>query len=451
MVRSSADRLNAGRALRDKVPRKSHGEWKAPGNRPDPIDLLIDSSRGRLAELLPIRYGRMVKSPFAFLRGAAAVMASDLSHTPSTGTRVQAGGDCHIMNFGAFATPERNLIFDISDFDETLPAPWEWDVKRLAASVEVAGRYAGFKAKDCQRAVWAAVCSYREHMGEYATTPVLEVWYQRIDFERLVKKIPEPEERKRTRREIEKARSQSFPMHLFPKLTEGKGQRARIKDDPPLIYHQAGQQRASYREQVQHVLHRYRESLPAHYRVLLDRFEYRDMAIKVVGVGSVGTFCAVALLMAADDEPLFLQIKEARASVLEQYVGASRYASHGERVVVGQHLMQAASDMLLGWTAGLERHREFYVRQLRDMKVSMDPETMDAAGLAYYAQACAWALARAHARSGDAAIMAGYMGSSDAFDEAITNFAVDYADQTERDHAALVKAVKAGRLEAKTE
>jgi len=374
VFRSAAESLTAGRALRKKVPRESHARWEPPADRPDPVTLLIESSRGRIPQLLPIRYGRMLKSPFAFLRGAAAVMAADLAHTPTTGMRVQACGDCHIMNFGAFATPERNLIFDINDFDETLPAPWEWDVKRLSASVAVASRYAGFKLKDQDRAVRAAVRSYREQMHEYSEMPVLDVWYQHIDFKALAKKIPHEDERRRTKGQIQRARRENMPAHIFPKLTIRKDQAPKITDNPPLIFHRKGQQRAADAKQADHVFKLYRQSLPAHLRVLFDRFKYCDMAIKVVGVGSVGTFCAVALFMAADDEPLFLQIKEARSSVLEPYTWANSFASNGERVVVGQRLMQAASDIFLGWTAGLDQHRHFYIRQLRDMKMSMGIE-----------------------------------------------------------------------------
>ena len=328
-LRSTADRLVAGRALRDKVPRSSHAAWQAPDNRPDPLDLLKDSDRHRLPELLPIRYGRMMKSPFTFLRGAAAIMAADLAHTPVSGLRVQAGGDCHIMNFGAFATPERNLIFDIKDFDETLPAPWEWDMKRLAASIEVAARAADFKAKYCEDAVRAAVRSYREHMAAYALQSALEIWYQRIDFERLVKRIPQLDEQRRARKQIVRARRQSLPSHLFPSLARQQRGAVRIKDDPPLIYHLTGQRQAAHHERILHAMRGYRESLAPTYQVLLDRYQLQDFAIKVVGVGSVGTFCAIALFMASDDDPLFLQIKEASASVLERYAGPSAFANHG--------------------------------------------------------------------------------------------------------------------------
>jgi uncharacterized protein (DUF2252 family) len=447
-LRPWLERFEIGRALRSRVSRKSHLGWKAAADRPNPISLLIDSDQGRIRTLLPIRYGRMLESPFTFLRGAAAVMANDLAVTPTTGIRVQAGGDCHVMNFGAFATPERNLIFDVNDFDETLPAPWEWDLKRLAASVDVAGRSARFNAAEREAAVRSASRSYREHMARYAKMSALEVWYERIDFEPLVNKILQGAQRGFTRKQIAKARKEHFPLHILPVVVghNRPTDRIEIEENPPLIYHPAGVHRAAFVEQVTRAIERYRESMPAHFRVLLDRFEYRDIAMKVVGVGSVGTFCAVALFVSADQHPLFLQIKEARASVLERYAGASRYRHHGERVVVGQRLMQAATDSFLGWTEALGRH--FYIRQLRDMKVSMAIDTMNAVELGYYAEACACALARAHARSGDPAIIAGYLGSNETIDDALARFAADYADQTERDHAALKRAVKSGKIKA---
>jgi uncharacterized protein (DUF2252 family) len=439
----AAERMKAGRGLRATVPRKSHGFWKASANRPDPIDLLIESDAGRIPSLLPIRYGRMRQSPFAFLRGAAAVMAFDLAQTPATGLRVQACGDCHIMNFGAFATPERNLIFDINDFDETLPAPWEWDVKHLTVSIEVAGRAAGASPRHREDAVRAAVGSYREHMGEYAEMPSLEVWYERIDFQELIDRVPEPKNRKRDLRAAERARRNTIPISLLPSTA---GANTKIKDHPPLIYHLPSQRTAAYLRRAASTFRRYRDSLVPSYRVLIDRFELLDVALKVVGIGSVGTFCEVALFRDAQAAPLFLQIKEARASVLEPYAGRSVFATHGQRVVNGQRLMQAASDIFLGWMVGLQRGRHFYVRQLRDMKIAMPVDATEPADLAYFAGACGWALARAHARTGDPAMIAGYLGSSEAFDDAIVKFADSYADQTERDYDALLKAIKAGRI-----
>jgi len=440
---SVAERLRVGRGLREVAPRKSHAPWKASKNRPDPITLLIESDAGRIPNLLPIRYGRMKQSPFAFMRGAAALMAFDLAKTPRSGLRVQACGDCHIMNFGAFATPERNLIFDINDFDETLPAAWEWDVKRLTASIEIAGRAAGDKSRHREDAARAAVRSYREHLGEYATMPSLEVWYQRIDFQELIDRVPEPKDRKRDKRADEKARRNTVPTSLLPSMS---GKNARIKDHPPLIYHQAAQRTAAYMRRAVATFRRYRESLAASQRVLFDRFELLDIALKVVGIGSVGTFCEVALFRDEQDAPLFLQIKEARASVLEPYAGRSVFATHGQRVVNGQRLMQSASDIFLGWMVGLQRGRHFYVRQLRDIKIAMPVDTKDPEDLKYFGQACGWALALAHARTGDPAMITGYLGSSDAFDDAIVKFAKGYADQTERDYDALLKAIKRGRI-----
>jgi len=445
LTRASPEtRLEAGRALRAKVPRKSHAAWKAPSNRPDPVQLLMDSDNGRIAKLLPIRYGRMSKSPFTFLRGAAAIMAWDLAQTPTTRLRVQACGDCHIMNFGGFATPERNLIFDINDFDETLPAPWEWDLKRLTTSIEVAGRSAGSPPGDREVAVRAAVRSYREHMAEYATMPALDVWYEHIDLKSLIKRMPEAGYRKQSTKAIAKARKKMMPSHVYPSLADNK--KAQIKDDPPLIYHEPKQRKPAYRRQAALSFKRYREHLLPAYRVLFDRYALRDIALKVVGIGSVGTYCEIALFTDPESAPLFLQLKEAAASVLERYTKASVFATHGERVVVGQRLMQAASDIFLGWTVGLETGRHFYIRQLRDMKIRMPLDTKDPAFLAYFAEACGWALARAHARSGDPAMIAGYMGSNATFDNAIVKFAVKYADQTESDYAVLKKAIKAGRV-----
>jgi uncharacterized protein (DUF2252 family) len=442
------DRYAAGRGLRERTPRSAHAAWQGPANRLDPLALLHDADAHRLRELVPIRYGRMRQSPFTFFRGSAAVMAADLARTPVSGIRVQAGGDCHIMNFGAFATPERNIIFDINDFDETLPAPWEWDVKRLCASVEVAARAADFKRDYREEAVRSAVRSYRDHISKLSAIAPLEAWYEHIDLAAMVKRIPRSDERVAARREIAKARRQSIPSHLFPSLAHQVRGGARINDDPPLIYHPPARDRSAYRERVAHAFKGYRESLAPPYRVLLDRYELQDIAIKVVGVGSVGTFCAIALFTTADQEPLFLQVKEATASVLERHASASLFPNHGERVVMGQRLMQAASDLLLGWTAGLEPRRHFYIRQLRDIKVAMPLATAGHDDSKFFAEKCAQALARAHARSGDPAMIAGYLGAGEAFDDAIVKFAAAYADQTEQDHAALVKAIKAGRIKA---
>ena len=445
---SPSEARAAGKALREKVPRESHAGWKPASNRTNPVRTVMASNQGRLPDLVPIRHARMLTSPFAFLRGSAAVMAGDLARTPVIGLHVQACGDCHLLNFGAFATPERHLFFDINDFDETLPAPWEWDVKRLAASVACAGRYLGIKDIDSGRAARAAVKAYRVSMAEFAEMPAFEVWYQHIDLEEMVERFVQPENRAKTRARIEKTRQRTVAEHDFPKLVEADSGAYRIRDNPPLIFHGPDQERSDYEELVTDALRSYRKTLPDHYRVLFDRFKPVDFAVKVVGVGSVGTVCGVGLFMAGENDPLFLQIKQANASVLEPYAGASAYPNHGQRVVQGQRLMQAASDIMLGWTSGGLRGRHFYVRQLRDMKISVTVEALDETSLKNYAKICGRTLARAHARSGSPAMMAGYMGNSDVFDRAIEKFALDYADQTESDHKAMARAVRDGRLKA---
>ena len=445
--RSQVERRAEGMALRDAMPRAEHGGWKPPKERRDPVEIVLAANKGRLRELLPIRHGRMSQSPFAFYRGSAAIMAADLAHTPSSGLRVQACGDAHLSNFGAFATPERGVIFDINDLDETLPAPWEWDLKRLTASVVLAGRHIQLKQTESTRAARAAVRSYREHIAEYSFMKALDIWYDRIDVQRLIDSVPDKEKRARMETTLEKGRARTAAEHDFPKLAEYDGSTPRIKDNPPLIFHHPLLKKYEGSEEIKAAWALYRESLPEHVRVLFDRFHLCDMALKVVGVGSVGTACLVALYMAADDDPLFLQIKQANASVLEPHAGRSLHGNHGQRVVVGQRLMQAATDSFLGWTQG-QRERHFYVRQLRDMKMSADVESMDDATLRRYAELCGWALARAHARSGDPAMIAGYMGAGRSFDEAICDFSSDYADQAERDHKAFVKAFREGRVKA---
>jgi uncharacterized protein (DUF2252 family) len=449
--RTAAERRAEGKALRETVPREEHGGWKPPKDRRDPVELVLASNEGRMPELVPIRHGRMLQSPFAFYRGTAGLMAADLAHTPNSGLRVQACGDAHLMNFGGFATPERNLIFDINDLDETLPAPWEWDLKRLTASVIVAGRYLRLHENDSTRAAATAVQTYREQMAEYAFMKALDVWYDRIDLERLIDRLAKEsgseEARARGEQRLEKARTRSVAEDDFPKLVEQHGASPLIKDNPPLIFHPSEEQAPGYRTGYTGAIALYRQSLPEHVRVLFDRFHFFDLAIKVGGVGSVGTWCAIGLFMAADDDPLFLQVKEARASVLEPYAGKSLHANHGQRVIAGQRLMQSASDIFLGWTLG-KNERHFYIRQLRDMKLCAIIEDWDDNLLRAYSKMCALALARAHARSGDAAMISGYMGSSQTFDDAICEFAVEYADQTQRDYRAFVKAVRTGQVEA---
>jgi uncharacterized protein (DUF2252 family) len=439
-----------GKALRDKTPRASHGGWKPHKGRRDPIAILQESNEGRVPQLIPIRFGRMAQSAFAFYRGAAAVMAADLAVTPASGLRVQACGDAHMMNFGGFATPERNIFFDINDFDETLPAPWEWDVKRLAASLVIAARHIGLADSEAARAATEAVCCYRERMADYSSMRALDVWYDRIDLDRVLKVLPNPAEAERVRRRVEQARQKSLPECLYPKLVDHHGSLPRIKDDPPLLFHPTEEQAPGQTTGYVDAIRGYRKSLPEHVRSLFDRFHLLDFAIKVVGVGSVGTFCAIALFMASEDDPIFLQVKEARKSVLEPYAGKSLHANAGERVVAGQRLMQSASDIFLGWTRG-ENGRDYYFRQLRDAKISAVPDDWDGSMLREYGKLCAWALARAHARSGDAARMAGYLGSNTTFDDAVCEFAVEYADQNLRDYRAFMKAVREGRIPVETE
>ena len=451
---STDARAARGRALRDKVPRKSHAGWEPPKGRGDPIELLNESNVGRVPELIPIRFGRMSASPFAFYRGSAAIMAADLATTPTCGLRVQACGDAHLMNFGGFATPERNLVFDITDFDETLPAPFEWDLKRLAASVVIAAQHLRLPARDTARMGEACAREYRERMRDYASMPALDVWYDKIDLQRFQDRTEDPDAvrqmRKRLAGRIEAERIRTAPAHAYPKLMSQAEATPRIKDEPPLIYHPSADSFPGLEPAYAEAFAAYRTSLPDHVRVLFDRFQLYDMAMKVVGVGSVGTVCGVGLFLAAGGNPLFLQVKEARASVLEPYAGKSVYSKHGHRVVAGQRLMQTASHVFLGWTR-VRSGRHFYLRQLRDMKISAAIDGWDTGLLREYARLCARALARAHARSGDPALIAGYLGSGKTFDDAIGTFAVAYAAQNRDDYRAFVKAIEDGRIQASAE
>ncbi len=453
----ATERAAAGRAARSGARRSSHAAWEPPADRADPVAILERQAASRVPELVPIRYGRMSASPFAFFRGAAAVMAADLAATPASGLRVQACGDAHLSNFGAFAAPDRRLVFDLNDFDESLPGPWEWDVKRLAASFAIAARENGLKRKQRAEIVLTAARTYREAMRGFASLRNLEVWYARLDVEAVMGGIEAeaPKAVKKVRRGAEKARSKDS-LRALEKLTHEVDGELRIVSQPPLIVPVeellAEDETRDLRQTLLGVLDSYRESLPADRRHLLDGYRFRHIARKVVGVGSVGTRAWVVLLTGADDgDPLFLQAKEAEASVLEPYVGASRFKNHGRRVVEGQRLMQAASDIFLGWcpAVGLDgRRRDFYVRQLWDWKRSAEVETLDPRGLDIYARMCGWTLARAHARSGDRVAIAAYLGGGDAFEEAIAAFSELYADQSERDHAALLAAIDAGRVEA---
>ncbi|MEI5585583.1 MULTISPECIES: DUF2252 domain-containing protein [unclassified Agromyces] len=458
-----AARAEAGRAARARVPRSSHAGWSPPSDRTDPVALLEEQAVTRVPELVPIRYARMLVSPFTFYRGAALIMAADLAGTPSSGLEVQVCGDAHLSNFGVFATPERALIFDINDFDETLPGPWEWDVKRLAASFEVAGRHRGFTPAECHRVVLAAVAGYRERMRRAAESGVLEAWYDRLDADRIEEWIRAEREAsrvgdkqvKRTTATLAKARTRDS-VRAFTKLVEVVDGRMRIRSDPPLIMAVEDLDLAPgsgerVEDWMQGMLQEYRSTLPLE-RHPIEEFRYVHLARKVVGVGSVGTRAWIVLLRGRDDaDPLILQAKQAEASVLERFLPPSRYANHGERVVRGQRLMQAASDVFLGWQRilapdGVER--DFYLRQLNDWKGSADVEVILPRGAELYARACGETLARAHARAGDRVAIAAYLGGSDRFDRAVAEFAVDYADQNERDYAAFREAVASGRLVA---
>ncbi|MGE5291271.1 MAG: DUF2252 domain-containing protein [Micromonosporaceae bacterium] len=457
---SRADRVARGKGARALAPLESHAE-SGPGGSRDPVGLLLGQAKSRVPELVPVRHGRMLVSPFTFYRGAALPMAADLAGTPTSGLRVQLCGDAHLSNFGAFASPERRLVFDLNDFDETLPGPFEWDVKRLAASLAVAGRDNGFPAKARRKIVLAAAEGYRTAMRGFAEQPLLAVWYAHLDIEQAIGEFRSQIKAKRfkvTEGLLAKAHTRDSTQALGKLTTVADGRR-RIISDPPMIVPVedvfADVQADALYKQLRAVLGKYGRTLQSDRRHLLGQFTLVQVARKVVGVGSVGTRAWIVLMDAGGgDEPLFLQAKEAQPSVLAAYCGRSRYTNQGERVVAGQHLMQAQSDIFLGWTRapGPDKvDRDFYVRQLRDWKFSAPIEQMLPEGMTVYARLCGWTLARAHARSGDRIALAAYLGSSAKFDQAIADFAETYADQNERDYAALQNAVKDGKVESTTE
>ncbi len=445
--RSRAELKAMGKALREKCPRTSHAEWKPPHDRPDPVRLVRQADEGRFPDLLPLRHGRMAASPFTFYRGSALAMAVDLAGIPHTGIRVQCGGDSHLVNFRGLATPERQVIFAINDLDETLPAPWEWDLKRLATSFVIACRDNGLSESNANNAVLTCVRSYREHMAEFAEMKVLDLWYSAVEVEMLIASIKDTGIRHGAMKRLSKARETSTSEGLFPKLIGASGGAPIIKDELPAIYHWKGHTAGEIHPDVRDAFVGYRESLAPNHRMLLDRYELKDAAVKVVGVGSVGTACWMMLFVASEGDPLILQVKEARASVLEAYAGKSIFPNHGQRVVNGHRLMQPASDIFLGWTEG-RRGRQFYVRQLRDVKIKFAVETFEAARMVLFAEACGHSLALSHARSGDAAMISGYLGKSDSFDKAIAVFSIAYADQNEKDHAVLKGAIRDGKVQA---
>lgn len=445
-VASKAERYEKGASIRKKAPLSKQQEWIPFKNRKDPVEILIKTSRGRVESLLPIRYKRMMESPFSFYRGAAAIMAADLAHTPVSGINLQLCGDCHLMNFGGFATPERKLVFDINDFDETFPGPWEWDVKRLAASFVIAGRWRKFSAKNSKEFAWHVADSYKRHMLEYSKLSALQIWYADIDLAELIEMGHDKEIKEFNQKRIKKASEFTAHEKEFAKMTYFDGARARIKDDPPLIFHPSGDLEKQISKEGEIIHKRYIESLPDDKQVLLSRYMLHDLAIKVVGVGSVGTLCGISLLMSATGEPIFLQFKEAGKSVLEENVKIKgKYNHQGERIVMGQKLMQSASDMFLGWTND-GNNKFFYIRQLRDAKVKPVLEIMKSKNMAEYAKACGWALARAHARSGDPSLISGYIGDTNEFSNAISEFSVLYADQNELDYNRMLEAIKHGKL-----
>jgi uncharacterized protein (DUF2252 family) len=441
---SIEQRIKAGKEHRKETPRAAHAEWSAPADRPDPVEILKQQDKHRVADLVPIRYGRMLESPFAYFRGAAAVMASDLSMIPRTGLIAQLAGDAHLVNFGAYGTPERNLVFDVNDFDETLPGPFEWDVKRLAASIVVAGRGNRFSVTGCSEAAQAAVTSYRQRMALYAMIGHAELYYMQVEVAQLLD-VVSGRMRKDVQKGFERARTHDNVQALNKMCSVVDGQ-IRIVDDPPIVIH-VDDWKMLGAERGARLFRTYYETLQPDRRHLLQRYTLVDGAMKVVGVGSVGTRCFILLFKgASENDPLFLQIKEATHSIFEPYLGASSYKHHGQRVVAGQRIIQAASDIFLGW--GTTSKGQFYLRQLRDMKGSVDVSSMIPSGLVAYSEVCGWALALAHARSGDAAMISGYIGAGTAFETAVTHFANAYADQNERDYEALVMARKQRRITA---
>jgi uncharacterized protein (DUF2252 family) len=443
---SRAERRKQGKELRQKCSRASQGEWKSRSRAQDIIALLEESDAGRIVGLIPLKYQRMSVSPFTFFRGAAIIQARDLANANVSGITVQACGDCHLANFGAFASPERTLVFDINDFDETYPGPWEWDLKRLGTSLILAARDRSFSRSQANEAVRGAAAAYRKRMAESAEMTVLGTWYARVDIDSLEEYFRDnPDMSARLLKKRKQARSQTSE-GVVPKLTEVVNGLRKIKDDPPVLYHLQGFTQ-DFEKHRREFVEGYKQSLHTDHRRLYERYRYQDAAVKAVGVGSVGTRCVVSLLLAGDDDPLFLQFKEARRSVLEPPRGKSRFANQGYRVMEGQRLMQAASDIFLGWSR--TKSHDYYVRQFRDMKVSAEIETFKPGTLVAYATMCGSTLARAHARAGNAAMIAGYLGSSEQFDDALAQYSEAYADQAERDFKTFQAAIRSGRLPLK--
>jgi uncharacterized protein (DUF2252 family) len=442
------ERRRAGQSLRKLVPRNLHANWTPPTDRPDPVRQIMETDRHRISHLLPVRYDRMRASALAFYRGTAAVMAGDLAATPTSGLWVQSCGDCHLNNFGCFASPDGTTVFDINDFDETLPAPFEWDLKRLATSFALAARGRAWPPKDCRRLAHTAATAYRVRMGRLAALDPLTGWRWRVDLTQAGIDLTDAKLHTGERRRLTAFADAS--RRGYPKLIEKRKGAWRIRARSPLIFPLAERGDDAHELAARTAFESYKVTLPEERRLLLDRYRLTDLAFKGVGVAGVGTFCAIALLMTPDDGRLLLQIKEARASILEPYAGRSLYHNHGQRVVVGQRIMQVTPDMFLGWTMDPGDDQRCYVRQFRDGRLATNSSEPSDAGLTYHANLCGATLARAHARSGDAARIAGYMGASGAFERAIVNFAMAYAAQTESDYQLFLDAIKSGRIEART-
>ena len=454
-IANPAGREADGKARRKKVPRSSHGGWSPPGERPDPVELVASQDTDRVQALVAIRHGRMAESPFAFYRGAAKIMASDLSGTPASGLQAQLCGDAHLANFGSYASPERRQVFDVTDFDETLPGPWEWDLKRLATSFVLAGRDNEFDDDHTRKAAVHSVAAYRRAMTQFADARTLDIWYSQLSMNRIQNALPTKKDRKFVAKSAKKAHSKNH-LRALAKLAERVGGEYRIKSQPPLLlplrdlaYLGSSFDPDGLRRAVEETLASYRSTLADNRMLLLERFHVVDVALKVVGVGSVGTRCLIVLFEGRDqDDPLFLQMKQATNSVLEEHLPKSRYSEHGRRVVEGQRLMQASSDVFLGWTSESLTGHAYYWRQFRDMKGSANVAAMNPGQLRSYAGVCGWTLAHAHARSGDPIAIAGYLGTGDVFDQALRDFAFSYADQNDRDFHSFQRAIESGRVSA---
>lgn len=440
-----------GKAIRGTCPRSSHEYWKVAPDRPDALEIMKRSEDRRMKELLPLRHGRMLQSPFTYYRAGALNMAIDLSGSAATGIKVQCCGDAHLSNFGGYATPERNIIFSINDLDETLSAPWEWDIKRLATSFVIASRNNGFSDNSAKEIVLECVKSYRQRMAEFSLMLPLHLWYFSITSDLVFSMIDDDDRRKKGIKNLEKAKESSLSKNVFPKLVEDSEGALLIRDQPPIIFHMKDQSPGLMDPYIKSVYDSYQKTLTTSHQMLLSNYELKDLALKVVGVGSVGTKCWILLLVTGDNEPLFLQIKEARKSVLEDFAGKSQYDNHGHRIVTGHRIMQPVSDIFLGWTFGEKGNHHYYVRQLRDVKFKFPVEKYDKTDMIFYARLCGYSLALAHARSGKSSMISGYMGKSEAFDEALATFSFSYADQNEKDYAVFKQAVKKGLVDVEKE